>query len=1141
MKKGRHNSRRFAAFASAAIALALADAAPAVSVSWDGGGGANRSWHLPANWTTDTLPTLTTDTTLGSGITSGLLIDIKGGDPSAQKLIISTIQAFSIVNTSAVPNERFRLGANLLREDLTGTEADQTIDWFVSIGGNANWDVNGSGWLTVRSVFDEGGTFNFAKNGNGSLSLLDSSYRGLTTVNAGILRLRGSSSSSGFLVNSELQVEGLFAPVSMSMGVAGGAALHHLSSTTSLGVLTLVGDDVRLISDSGSLRFNGGISDNGAGYSITKSGAGNLFLNGPGNYSGTTSINGGTLTIGVNDALGSGLTTVRSGGILQLGVTGGVTLATPIELNGGLITTQTNGTITGAITLTKHSEIEVPGSNNLNITAPITASGPHILTKIGTGTLELGSAGTLTGGIVVSAGTLYPTTEEALPSEVETRAAGEGTIMLHHRSSFHNPFRLSGNGAAGVGALYLPSGDATVSGPIALQSAAAVGVGAGGTLTLSGAISGNFALTKVGAGELRFFREENSFGSLTVAAGTLRLDRSQPLPPGAPITVALGASVRLFGEVTYASSLNLSPSNSPSVPPLLDNASGENNWSGPITLLGESTVGASADRLTISGTISGPFALFKRGAGEVALSGANNFPWLAHQEGIVTLQSTGAMAANSVAVVAAGATVQLKNNISTPSDVTAALAGHGIGGEGALFNASGNNTFGGPVNLISSSSIGAAAGTMLTLSNAISDGFLTPPLPLVKVGPGTLALTGANSYRGGVIVNAGTLSINGDSRLGPASNMVTLNNGGKLLIAASMSTGRIFNLNTGSIQVDPGFTLSYNGATVSGGFLRGPGIHSISGASNFSGVTALAGSNIDQTAAATLNNVTNAGRLTSTAPLVWDGGFNTSAGSLIVNSTANVTAFENTGAITINGGGGTLINSVNNLVSGGGGRITINPGGQIDLNTTSLDLVGSLLINNGRVNGATNVGFGSLAKGAGVYGAVNVTDGGKFSPGNSPGSVTTGSSTWNSGGNYIVELADALAGAGVGWDFWDVDGILDVNASSSSNGRFVISLASLLGESSGPAANFDPTRDYSWVILHADNGITGLDPTEIVLDTSAFKNNLGSGRFSLSSTANELAIHFSSVPEPTALLGFFAATLLSNRRPRRRQPDRTTV
>src|SRR5205085_12126159 len=132
------------------------------------------------------------------------------------------------------------------------------------------------------------------------------------------------------------------------------------------------------------------------------------------------------------------------------------------------------------------------------------------------------------------------------------------------------------------------------------------------------------------------------------------------------------------------------------------------------------------------------------------------------------------------------------------------------------------------------------------------------------------------------------------------------------------------------------------------------------------------------------------------------------------------------------------------------------------------------------------------------------------------GSVTTGPTTWNSGGNYLVEIADALAGAGVGWDMWLIDGQLSVNATSTSNGRFTVSLASL------DDLVFDASRDYTWPILEANSGIVGLDPSELAIDTSEFKRSLAGGHFSLQSSAAELAIHFSSVPEP----GLLAASLL---------------
>ena len=213
------------------------------------------------------------------------------------------------------------------------------------------------------------------------------------------------------------------------------------------------------------------------------------------------------------------------------------------------------------------------------------------------------------------------------------------------------------------------------------------------------------------------------------------------------------------------------------------------------------------------------------------------------------------------------------------------------------------------------------------------------------------------------------------------------------------------------------------------------------------------------------------------------------------------------------------------MILGGGSRTFIgsvdSPGGTLNVGATSLELNGALLVNNGTITGTTNVNFGSLAKGSGTYGAINVTDGGRFSPGNSPGTVTTGSTTWNSGGDYLVEISDALLSSGR--DFWSVEGELHLNSSFAH--PFTISLASTDG------LIFDPTHDYTWPILHATDGIEGLDPSSIALETSAFKNNLDTSRFTLESTPNDLIIHFSAVPEPISLAVFcFAGIFAAHRR-----------
>src|SRR4051812_36325186 len=349
------------ALATAAV-LAAASASHAVDVAWDGGAGANHSWHLASNWTSDTVPTFGSKVTLGSGITSGLVIDFGGGNPLADQLIISTTNAFTVRSNSQLQNEVFHTGGILTRQDLPGIEADQNILGYLGTNFHATWDVNGSGWLTVLGVFEEGGSFDFTKTGNGNLNLSNISTTGNTNVTNGILRVFNIVSSKALFVSSELQMEAMILLPAATMHAMENSTLHHLSGTSSLSQVTLDGNNVRLISDSGSMRINGGITDNGSGYSIIKSGAGTVFLNGPGNYSGTTSVQDGTLQLGVSNALGSGLTTVRGGAILQLGVSGGANISSPIALNGGTLTTQNNSIVTGPITLANNGTVDVPAN-----------------------------------------------------------------------------------------------------------------------------------------------------------------------------------------------------------------------------------------------------------------------------------------------------------------------------------------------------------------------------------------------------------------------------------------------------------------------------------------------------------------------------------------------------------------------------------------------------------------------------------------------------------------------------------------------------------------------------------------------------------------------------------------------------------
>ena len=164
----------------------------------------------------------------------------------------------------------------------------------------------------------------------------------------------------------------------------------------------------------------------------------------------------------------------------------------------------------------------------------------------------------------------------------------------------------------------------------------------------------------------------------------------------------------------------------------------------------------------------------------------------------------------------------------------------------------------------------------------------------------------------------------------------------------------------------------------------------IAGTNTFTGVTTYNSTNFQQNAATILTNFTNGGAFANNVPLAWDGGVNAGSGNFVVSSTANVDDWSNQGTVTVNSGG-LLNNSQASLVNSGGAILTVMPGGQINVAADgggeTLDLHGSLLVNNGTINGLTNVYYGSLAEGAGTYGPVHVFQGGSFSPSNLPGTV----------------------------------------------------------------------------------------------------------------------------------------------------------
>ena len=412
----------------------------------------------------------------------------------------------------------------------------------------------------------------------------------------------------------------------------------------------------------------------------------------------------------------------------------------------------------------------------------------------------------------------------------------------------------------------------------------------------------------------------------------------------------------------------------------------------------------------------------------------------------------------------------------------------------------------------------------------------------------SLTVSGSGGLFSGGTLSAGYLAVNapGVFVIGaggildmPAGDVFTGSNGASVIF-----NGSTYNASVNSLYANVGSSITYEGgARILGGYLKGQaGSHTIGAASGgpagnarFTGTTLVNGATLLQEYPAQLNNFTGSGTINSSANLIWDGGVLTSSGILNAKSgsLAAVTGFISQGLIKV-AGGGKVINSVSDLVLGAGSRTEIQPRGIVtSLAGTSVELNGGLLVNNGTLNGPLDVNYGSLAKGSGTFGSVNVTDGGRFSPGNSPGIAEMTTMTFSPGGRYDFELNSASM-TGAGADFLDISGSLNIAGGTTPNSRFTLSVISLdAGNQSAPLADFDDTLYYQFHLATADGGVSGFATEKFTLDLSGFRNSY-TGTFSLSADSRNLYLNYTPVPEPTGALLLAAGGLIAAGRRRRR-------
>ena len=322
-----------------------------------------------------------------------------------------------------------------------------------------------------------------------------------------------------------------------------------------------------------------------------------------------------------------------------------------------------------------------------------------------------------------------------------------------------------------------------------------------GNTSITGSISGAGNLAKNGTGTLLLSGPNTFGGTLTILNGAVNISNASALGSTTGGTSVLnGGALHLQGGIVFDAEATTLIGSGVGGTGALRNLSGNNTYTGPISIGVSTTIGSSADLLTLSGSIatngyaatftgagsthvsgvvSGGGGITKNGEGTLILSGANTYSGGTNvQSGVLSVRhSSGLGTTAGGTIVSNGAELQVQGGIAIGAE-SLTLNGSGVSGGGALRNMSGDNSWAGNITLASNSRIESHAG-QLTLSgtitnsgngadlsvggagNTVVSGVVAGNGDLIKDGSGTLTLQGANTYTGTTIANGGTIRVTG--------------------------------------------------------------------------------------------------------------------------------------------------------------------------------------------------------------------------------------------------------------------------------------------------------------------------------------------------------------------------------------------
>lgn len=735
--------------------------------------------------------------------------------------------------------------------------------------------MNVSADLTMNAVFGGSGAFTQQGSGTTTLGGASAGYTGTININGGAIAATslaniGSGTAMG-INGGSLKFLGAFDPTSRTVTIGSSGATFDTSGN--------------------AVSFAGAFASGSTG-AVTKSGAGSLTLGADNDYSGGTTITGGTLLANApTSSTGSGAVAVNSGG--SVGGTGKIAGAVSVASGANLAPGASVGTLT-------------VGSLNL-------ASGSTATFEFKTSPDDNDKVAVTTpGGLTINGGAITLLQENSIAP-----FTGPGGVT-------YNLISYSGSiGGAGPSSL-------SVANP---QSGFSYTFGAsGGFVTLTINTTG-------------IVRQWNS------TAGGTWTDDAKWTPTGAPnaaeatanFTTVLDApslvtldGSKSVGSVVFTSGTNgytIAQGTSGSLilnngvnPAGITTNDGNHEISAPITLTSNTSVSTAFadDSITLSGVVTGSATLTKTGPGGLSLLGNNTL-----LSGAVTLAGRTTFANNSLGtgnLTVAGSLVWASGNSQDISNRTITF-----GASPVTFDTNEND--------------------VALLTNGIGNGGAAA---FTKAGLGKLTLGADANFSGIVTISGGVLQLGNGGSTGLVSGAITNNAGlevklagGSILPNLISGTGSVVHSGTGSLNLSALNT--YSGTTsitsATGSLILTDPLNIQSSTLNYDSAGGTL--NFDTVTAATL------GGLAGDKSLVLENS-TPAAVALTIGTNGQATSYtgnlSGAGSLTKIGTGTSTINGVNSYTgatNANQGVLEVGGGGSITGTTATIATNGTLRLNDG--------------------------------------------------------------------------------------------------------------------------------------------------------------------------------------------------